>query len=343
VLAAALVAVGAPTATARPAVVATGPTLTQVDAPAPIYGSVHIHGDGFVPNVPVLFKACDLTGPDFVRCADSPPYGLSYAVDAMGSFDHVWPASVSACAASPCRWSYWQTGTSVLHTIEIQVHDPMDQVIWIEQRPPYRGGEIVRLRGERWLPRNGVFAMHCSAGGCVHPAAVGSYAIFDTDPGGSFSGSLRLRRTVLGYDCYVSRCWIQVTLGVWAPERLESIDLIMAPGGTTAAVGYWNTGSERDGTTCAPVLLTKPVGVPITVTYHTIAMDATAGSDFVAASGRTATIPAGGVIGCARIDLVADAVAEPTKMVAVELDSISAGGVLVEGGRRAYVFVHDDD
>lgn len=314
--------------------------VVQTNAPAPVYGAVTMHGSGFAPNQFVLFKPCDVADPatGFI-CIDSPPFDAGVVTDATGGFDFTWPAAFAGT-----RWTFLQPapgGQGAYFTP--QVYDPMDQRVMIDERIPYAGGAIVTFRGEHWPPRAGLTVLHCSAGGCVHPSpTTGGVVQPTTWLDGTFAESVRLRRTVRGVDCYFARCWLSTSMG-FPPTRTTDLDLVMARAGSTVVVGYFNDAREQDPFACAPVLLTKIVDRSTTVHFHTEPLDATPGVDFVNVAAGSVTIPAGQSIGCARVDLINDTIAESTEMFAVRFDSVSSGALLVDGGRTAYVFIRDDD
>jgi Calx-beta domain len=317
-------------------------SVVQINAPTPIYGRVDMHGSGFVPNVGVTFKPCDVTDPSsgFI-CLDSPPFGLSVMADANGEFDFSWPAGASVSDT----WWFGQFivgGGGRAALFSPVVYDPMDQSIAIRQRIPFSGGAIVDLDGTHWPPNTGVTVLHCSAGGCVHPSVVPGGVVQTTSwIDGSFTTPVKLRRMVRGIDCYAARCWLSAS-GGFAPTRTADIDLVMARSGWTAAVGYYNDAREGDEFGCAPVILTKLSTENVIVAYHTFPIDASPGSDYAVTAGSL-LINAGQFLGCARVNLIDDSVVEGTEMIGVHLDAISGPAVFVNGGRDSYIFLHDDE
>ncbi len=325
-----------------PADAATTATVTQSNAPAPIYGSVQMHGSGFVANQPVAFKPCNVLDPvSGLICADSPPYGAGTVADATGSFDFVWPAPSGNCSTSACQWNFYQPTTGVVLFNPV-VYDPMDHSIAISQRIPYSGGAVVAVNGAHWPSLQSVSVLQCSSGGCVSPALVAGGTVTTTTIfGGTFSVDAKLRRSVRGVDCYAHRCWLSARMGV-TTLRTAELDLVMSRSGWTAAVGYYNDAAEGDEFGCAPVILTKLSSENVIVAYHSFAIDATPGVDYTTTAGSL-IIQAGQYLGCARVNLIDDSDDEGVEMIGVHLDAIAGSAVLVDGGRDSYIFVRDDD
>ena len=90
-----------------------------------------------------------------------------------------------------------------------------------------------------------------------------------------------------------------------------------------------------------PITLSSPAATTLTVGYATTDVTATSPADYTAVTGGTLTIPAGATSADLALNVVADAVDEPTQSFSVQLNSPPAGWSL--GTALATVKILDDD
>src|SRR5437764_5898406 len=94
-------------------------------------------------------------------------------------------------------------------------------------------------------------------------------------------------------------------------ESLEGRTLLNSPAVSVAKVSVRERGAGQVSYAMVTVSLARKPSAVVRVGFATKSGTATAGSDFVAASG-TLSIPAGNTSGTIRIKIIGDAVVEPT-------------------------------
>lgn len=97
---------------------------------------------------------------------------------------------------------------------------------------------------------------------------------------------------------------------------------------------------ESDGLILVPVVRTGDLSAAVTVTFGVTGLDATPGDDFTALSG-TVVIPAGEDRGTIPVDILNDALSEPSETFVVSIINIDSG--TLQAPRTARVTILDDE
>jgi hypothetical protein len=320
--------------------------------------SVTVTGTGFAPGGVDISECVDVpSGPEsFTACGTYASTvadlsgAISTTVDVRRILDVGFPQKID-CATNPnpCVLRVGPGDPDVTASVPLGF-DPNSQpppppTVTVTPSTHLLDGQQATVSGANFSGNALLGMAPCRAGvtAIADACDIGRATLAMTGPDGTFSTTAPMA-SVLGTAQGTVDCTTSADACVWAvanaadlsefattPLSFDAPDLMIHSTTVTEGTGAPTTAEVM-------VELSQPVGSPITVAWR--AVPGTAGpDDYMAGGGRT-TIPAGATEAMIHLDIVGDAIDEPTERFGVQVTS--APGTHITGG-PATVKIHDDD